>query len=91
MGYPKPHTKKWFEELKKINPQYAMGAEQMVSVSHTTDCCTFCGDTSEESEIQDYELIQDKNNPVGFSFRMCPDCVSIRETQDSQKFIPIKI
>lgn len=90
MTYLKPHSPQWFKALKQQNPQFAMMAEQMVvEVAQTKECCTFCGDTAEDSELQDYIMLPNAENPKAFTFKMCPDCVKIRGKQYGEKFRPL--
>jgi hypothetical protein len=62
----RPHTSKWFESLKKVNPTQANHTRTVLRLAHNKDVCSVCG----ASPCGDYAI----GKEARFTMRLCGTC-----------------
>lgn len=82
--YLKPHTAEWFKVLETVNPRQAAHTKHILSLAGSDAVCSICGDESN----RDYKLVNDEaaHNPAS-TMRLCDDCLDVRRTMHSEKFV----
>ena len=68
--HPRPHSYKWLDALRQVNPRQAAHAAAVVRLAGRGDVCSVCGDRP----ARDY----DDADPPYRSIRLCDDCRGIQ-------------
>lgn len=57
-NFLRPHSKAWFEELEKQNPNQAAQTKQIISLASSEEVCTICGDDKRTSRSCSWSLVE---------------------------------
>ena len=86
MKHLSPHSKEWFTALNRFDPQQAASTRKLLKAAGAENVCSLCG----SHPASDYEVADkwfEADTPV--TFRLCEDCLSIRATNDGERFVPL--
>ena len=84
-NFLRPHSKAWFEELEKQNPNQAAQTKQIISLASSEEVCSICGD----DKANDYKLKGSQATPgMVVTLKLCDDCLNIRKKMHGENFVP---
>ncbi len=81
----KPHSRKWFDDLRIRNPHQALVSKIAVDSMGRSDICSICGDDPANDYVREMKDSSEKKN---ISLCLCDDCLATREIMFGEIFLP---
>lgn len=81
----KPHSPKWFEDLRIQRPHQAIASKMAVDSMGRNDVCSICGDDPAKDYVLESSDSFEKKN---VSLCLCDDCLAIRKNMYGEVFLP---
>ena len=81
----KPHSPKWFEDLRVQKPHQEIASKMAVESMGRSDVCSICGDAPANDYVLETRGSSEKKN---VSLCLCDDCLAIRNNMYGEVFLP---